>query len=155
MHASGDINILKPIKLFAARLPISLVDKESKTFSLFPPELTERVTKTESAIHYHQWSVYEEDFLKIESLNKAFKCIAVNTSEEGIRYITAMESYKYPLFSMLFHPEYMYYRFPSDDTKLIAKCVSSKLNQVGQTNMKKDRNLDGIQFIEDFNLQPI
>jgi hypothetical protein len=113
------------------------------------------VTETESAIHFHQWSVYEEDFLKIESLHKAYKCIAVNTSKEGIRYITAMESPKYPLFSMLFHPEYMYYRVPSDHTMLIAKCVSTLLNQVAQTNFKKERDLEGVQMIEDCDLQVI
>jgi anthranilate/para-aminobenzoate synthase component II len=101
---------------------------QSRTFSHFPPELTERVTEKECALHTHHWSVYEEDFLKIDSLNKGFKIIAVNTSTEGIRYVTAMESYKYPFFGMLFHPEYMYYRFPSDDANLIAQCISKMLN---------------------------
>ena len=77
----------------------------------------------------------------------------MNNSKEGIRYITAMESTKYPLFSMLFHPEYMYYRFPSDDTRLIAKSISTLLNQVAQKNIKKERDLKGLQMIEDCDLQ--
>ena len=65
MYASDDTNILKNLTHFGAKLPIGWnmslenVNKETRTFSLFPHDLVERVSKDEVVVHYHQWSVYE------------------------------------------------------------------------------------------------
>jgi anthranilate/para-aminobenzoate synthase component II len=104
---------LKSVKVVGQNLPISWVHptaakvrEESRTFSGFSPELIDRMSNEPVAIHFHSWSVLESDYLAIDSLNAFFKLISVNTNAEGVRYITGFEAFKYPIFSVIYHPEY-------------------------------------------------
>lgn len=58
------------------------------------------------AIHFHNWGILESDFNSIDSLKAFFKVTSANESPEGLRYLTGMEAFNYPLFSVIYHPEY-------------------------------------------------
>ena len=76
------------------------------------------------AIHFHNWSVLESDYLAIDSLNAFYKLISVNQHPDGMRYVTGFEAHKYPIYSVIYHPEYQMIMNPNPVTLAIAKGFS-------------------------------
>ena len=86
------------------------------------------------ALHFHNYSVLESDYLAIDSLNAFFKLVSVNQNPEGIRYITGFEAKKYPIFSVIYHPEYQMMMNANPVTLAIAKGFSELLYNEGKKN---------------------
>lgn len=63
--------------------------------------------------HLHQWSITTETYNKVESMKKMFKVIATD-SQNGVEFVNAFEAYNYPIYGMIFHPEYQNMEFLSD-----------------------------------------
>ena len=78
------------------------------------------MSKQQVAQHFHQWSVLEEDCKGIDSLNAFYKLISVNQHPEGKRYVTGFEAYNYPIYSVIYHPEYQMMMNPGPFTQAIA-----------------------------------
>jgi anthranilate/para-aminobenzoate synthase component II len=112
--------------------PADQVCKESRTFSNFGDELIAKMAKDPLAIHFHQWSILEEDFKAIDSLNSFYKCLSVNQTEAGVRYVTSMEAYRYPFYSVIYHPEYQMFMTPGPDTLAIATNLSKLVAEKGR-----------------------
>ena len=88
------------------------------------------------AVHFHNWGILESDFHAIDSLKAFYKLISVNESPEGLRYVTGMEAYNYPLFSVIYHPEYQMMMNPNPLTLAIAKNFSELIANEGRKNFK-------------------
>ena len=78
------------------------------------------MSKEELVLHFHNWSVLESDYLSIDSLKAFYKPISINQHPEGMRYITSFEAYNYPIYSVIYHPEYQMMMNPGPDTQAIA-----------------------------------
>ena len=62
----------------------------------------------------------ESDYLAIDSFKAFFKIISINQHPDGMRYITGFEAYKYPIYSVIYHPEYQMMMNPGPVTHAIA-----------------------------------
>eukprot|EP00347_Sterkiella_histriomuscorum_P011258 403373142 len=83
------------------------VKKESKIFSLFDQEIIDKLGSQENALHLHDYSTYQDDFMNNEKLNQFFKVIATDTDPLNEKpYVIIIEAKNYPIYAMMFHPEY-------------------------------------------------
>ena len=62
-------------------------------------------TKSNTALHIHNWAVKLSDFENIETLKNFFKVISTDVARD-VPYVTAAEAYNYSIFGVLYHPEY-------------------------------------------------
>jgi anthranilate/para-aminobenzoate synthase component II len=64
-------------------------------------------------------------------VNSFYKAISKQVLKSGLVYITGMEAYKYPIYSVLYHPEYQMMMNPNEDTLAIANSFSRLLFNKG------------------------
>ena len=76
----------------------------------------------------------EEDCLAIDSLKAFYKLISINQHAEGKRYVTGFEAYNYPIYSVIYHPEYQMMMNPSPTTLGIAKGFSDLIYNEAKKN---------------------
>lgn len=62
------------------------------------------------AYNYHRWCLTNETFEEL-GMNNLFNIIAINRDKEGQEYISIVESKKYPIFGVQFHPEKPQFEF--------------------------------------------
>jgi hypothetical protein len=146
--------LLKAVKVTNENLPISwvhAVDKvreESKTFAGFSQELIETMSKEKVAIHFHNWSVLEEDCLAIDSLRAFFKLTSINQHPEGKRYVTGFEAHNYPIYSVIYHPEYQMMMNPTPTNMAIAKGFSDLIFNEAKRNYQQRELKKGVMLPE-------
>lgn len=63
----------------------------------------------------------------MEGLHRFYKEISYATNKAGVKFVTAMEAHAYPIFSMIYHPEYRLIMEANPDTILIAATLSNLL----------------------------
>ena len=90
------------------------------------------------ALHLHEWSIYYETYEKSDSFKNFFKIIATDVNEvNNKKFITAFEAYNYPIYGLMFHPEYQMFKFQekegfrvnnNEDTEKIALKISKFFN---------------------------
>lgn len=106
--------------------PTEKVCSETKLFSKVPLGVVEKMTSEKLTLHFHNYAIKMEDFEK--SLKGMYKLISTDSHANGTKYVTAMEAYEYPFFSVLYHPEYNWQMKPCDETKAIAQGFTSLLH---------------------------
>lgn len=110
MFASKDVNILKDVKSVNEHKKVEWTvqnpKQESILFSEFDDELIAKMANEELTVHYHQWGIPLEDYESNQDLKNFFKLIQTDTLSCGLKNVVALESYRYPLFGCLYHPEY-------------------------------------------------
>ena len=83
------------------------MQKESKLFESFSDELINKMANNKLAYHAHFFAIHSKFYEEIESLKKFYKTIAHDTLLFGYwPYTTIIEAYEYPIYAILFHPEY-------------------------------------------------
>ena len=68
------------------------------------------------AFHYHTYGISSADYEAIPSLKSFFKVLSTDRTEKGIKFLTAMESYEYPIYAIMYHPEYQMLEYLSQTT---------------------------------------
>ncbi len=58
----------------------------------------------EITFHYHEYGVTLEDYYKTP-IKDFFKIISTDCYK-NITYLTALEAYDYPIYTLMYHPEY-------------------------------------------------
>ena len=84
----------------------------------------------------------------MDKLHRFYKEISFQTNAAGVKYVTAMEAHDYPIFSMIYHPEYRLMLDPTPETIEIATTLSRFLYTQAVQNFK-DRNEKGIAVSDD------
>jgi hypothetical protein len=106
-------------------------------------------------IHFHQWGILQEDFYAMDKLNRFYKEISHQTNQAGLKYVTAMEAHNYPIFSMIYHPEYRLMLDPCPETIEFATILSKFLHSQAVLNLKA-RSDKGLLMPDDVLLpQPV
>lgn len=106
------------------------------------------MSKGDLTIHFHQWGILQEDFYALEGLHRFYKEISYGTTAAGVKFVTAMEAHAYPIFSMIYHPEYRLIMDANPDTVLIATTLSKLLGTLAAQNLQ-DRLAKGLQARDD------
>lgn len=55
--------------------------------------------------HYHTYAVTLEDYINNQMLNRFFKYTAYD-EKNGTKFLMQIEARDYPIYAMMFHPEY-------------------------------------------------
>jgi len=63
--------------------------------------------------HYHTYGVSVNDYNKLPALNRFFKVISTDVTEKGEPFLTALEAHNYPIYALMYHPEYQLMEFIS------------------------------------------
>jgi len=63
----------------------------------------------------------------MEELHRFYKEISYGTTPAGVKFVTSMEAHNYPIFSVIYHPEYRLILDPSPETIEIATSLSKHL----------------------------
>ncbi|CDW76180.1 gamma-glutamyl hydrolase [Stylonychia lemnae] len=58
------------------------------------------------SFHLHQWGILYDDYLANEDLHQFFKVNAIDYDVNDRKYLTQIEARKYPIYAIMFHPEY-------------------------------------------------
>jgi len=66
--------------------------------------LLEEMTSLPVTINFHHWCLTRENFTRY-GLDKEWRALSVNTDQEGLEFISAMEHKSLPFFGTQFHPE--------------------------------------------------
>jgi hypothetical protein len=93
------------------------------------------MSKGDLTVHFHQWGILQEDFYALEGLHRFYKEISYGTTKAGVKFATAMEAHAYPIFSMIYHPEYRLIMDANPDTILIATTLSKLFCSLAVQNL--------------------
>lgn len=114
------------------------VQNSSRLFSQFDDHLLRKMSQEAYALHMHEYSIYYETYEKSDSFKNFFKVLATDVHEvTNKKFITAFEAYNYPIYGLMFHPEYQMFKFSevegfrvnnNEDTELIALKISKFFN---------------------------
>ena len=86
------------------------------------------VVETPTQIHYHKYAVSLETFQKYPKLSKEFLITQTCKSEKGgIPYVNTMEAKNYPIFTIMYHPEYKLFEFMERDTGPVTDEIAFRL----------------------------
>ena len=85
-------------------------------FSNFSNTLLETMHNQSLAFHYHTYGISAGDYQSIPSLRRFFKVISTDTTYDKEEFLTALEAYNYPIYALMYHPEYQWLDFLSTDT---------------------------------------
>lgn len=115
LAANDQKDLLRDIPAINVTRKTQWVVNDPKTESLFYRDLDQRlIDKLETdnfAFHYHDWAVSYEDFNK--SASHFFKVTQIDTLAElnNLEFVIGAEAHNYPIFGVLFHPEYQWLNF--------------------------------------------
>lgn len=77
----------------------------SKLFGNAPESLMNIYAKLNVTMNNHHYGIYPDHFAATESLSSFFSVLSVNTDLQGLRFVSTMESFDYPIFGSQWHPE--------------------------------------------------
>ena len=76
----------------------------SRLFSLFDHSLLDEMSAKAIQLHLHNYGVAVSDFYTTP-LHENFRMLSYDVAN-GMQYVTSMEAYQYPIYAIMFHPEY-------------------------------------------------
>lgn len=94
-------------------IPIEDVKEKSKVFQNFRQELLETMAQDELAFHYHNYSVWIEDY-HTTSINEIFN-ISSHDELQDKPFLNVIEGKRYPFYGLMYHPEYHLMEFVNPD----------------------------------------
>uniref|UniRef100_A0A8B9TG67 folate gamma-glutamyl hydrolase n=1 Tax=Anas platyrhynchos TaxID=8839 RepID=A0A8B9TG67_ANAPL len=98
--------LLVNTKTTGLALPLNFTSaaKDSRLFKNLPKDLLRALANEPLTSNFHRWSLSMENFTKNEKLHKFYNVLTTNTDGK-VEYISTMEAYKYPIYSVQWHPE--------------------------------------------------
>jgi gamma-glutamyl hydrolase len=87
-------------------LPLDLLPgwEESKLLAPAAGEVLEQLSSLPVTLNSHHWCLTMENFTKFE-MEKFWRPLSTNIDQEGLEFLSAMESRDYPIYGTQFHPE--------------------------------------------------
>ncbi len=98
-----------------------------------------KLSKTKSTFHNHNYGITPTKFYKHSKLNKFYKIIATSFDRKDNEFISIIEAYNYPFYGVQFHPENI------KSQKYFASFLVSEINK-NKTIIDIDEN-DNLKFI--------
>ncbi|XP_020792356.1 gamma-glutamyl hydrolase-like [Boleophthalmus pectinirostris] len=104
--AIGD-RVLTATHTKAMALPLTFTEeaKESRMLKSIPKDTLQALASEPLTAHNHTYSVDMDTYRKFESLNSFYRVLTTNTTDEGIKFFSTIEAYKYPFYASIWHPE--------------------------------------------------
>ena len=142
------------------------VNEDSKLWGTFPNSLQENMTRNGIALHAHTYSVSFNTYNNTPGLKDFMKITQSDTlvqDGETIKFINSMEGRDYPVYLIMYHPEYQLLQFYgqkqwnlasanmrlSQITDEIAFRISLKLNRDARLN-RNHINKNSYETNQDF-----
>lgn len=111
--------------------PLDEVRATWRLFRDFDQDIIEKMAEEPSVIHFHKWGFPLTDYLESKGFTEFFNLISINTLDNGVQFPTAFEAQRYPIYCVLYHPEYNMVLNKSDKTLRIANSFSKILSSQG------------------------
>jgi len=70
------------------------------------------MSEKEMQFHYHHFGITKDDFYK-SKIHEHFQVLSYDECDSQ-HYITSIEAYSYPIYGVLFHPEYQWLQYKGD-----------------------------------------
>ena len=106
IQGQDDIGTLDDIPVWGMRKVDWIEKQKTRFFDEFPEDLRQEMEDHRSGLHLHNFAVSFETFNKVPGLHKEM-IITQQDESNGIKFIGAMEHKKYPIFTIMYHPEYL------------------------------------------------
>jgi len=95
-------------------------------FSSFDNELISDMKDEELTYHYHEWAVTLDTYTQSEAFQSMVKIISTDKMN-GVDFITSFEGHTYPIFGIMYHPEFAFLNVHSDNHGLQISTDSKRL----------------------------
>ena len=86
-------------------LNFTLNARESKLFRTMPEKLYKSLASENIAGHFHTAGVSMKHYNSFSDISKHFAVTATNHDDQGMEFISTMESKRYPFYGLQWHPE--------------------------------------------------
>ena len=70
-----------------------------------PNDVDDILSQQNVTINFHNWCLTPENFTKLEPLKNFWNVLSTNYDENGLQFISMMESKHYPIWAVQYHPE--------------------------------------------------
>ena len=70
-----------------------------------PDDVDQILSEKNVTINFHNWCLTPENFTKLELLKDFWSVLSTDYDENGIQFISMMESKHYPIWAVQYHPE--------------------------------------------------
>lgn len=81
-------------------------DYPKSRFGISSPDDVDLILSEQNVtINFHNWCLTPENFTKLELLKDFWNVLSTNYDENGIQFISMMESKHYPIWAVQYHPE--------------------------------------------------
>ena len=114
----------------------------SELFRNFSTSFIDKLETMELTYNIHNYGIHLDDFYKEKELSSMFKVIATNIDDNGIEYLSITEAYKYPFYTVQFHPERNLYNYvkPNSPHSVEAGELTNLLAQRFIQDAKRSKN---------------
>ena len=113
IFGNDNINTLSEIVIYGESRPVHWevqdIRNQSKMFRTFPDYLKDQMGTQGLALHAHSFAISYETYENTPSLKNDMIVTQTDILEENgkkIKFVNALESKNYPIFSSMYHPEY-------------------------------------------------
>mmetsp|Transcript_11414 Transcript_11414/g.18720 ORF Transcript_11414/g.18720 Transcript_11414/m.18720 type:complete len:323 (+) Transcript_11414:62-1030(+) len=109
--ATEDTSILDPpsgqMDSYNLSIPLDFTDsmKDSKIFASAPRDIVEILGKQNVTMNNHHYGIYPEHFESTPALNDFYNMLSTNEDRQGVKFVSMLEAFKYPIFGSQWHPE--------------------------------------------------
>uniref|UniRef100_A0A8C4N665 folate gamma-glutamyl hydrolase n=1 Tax=Eptatretus burgeri TaxID=7764 RepID=A0A8C4N665_EPTBU len=77
----------------------------SRIFQHFPPDVIKALSTEDITANFHSWSLTLKNYSENSDLQQMYRIVSVNTDRNGIKFISTVEAYNYPIYAVQWHPE--------------------------------------------------
>ncbi|KAF2070281.1 hypothetical protein CYY_008400 [Polysphondylium violaceum] len=105
--ADGNFNILSSYDSENYTVPIdfTIQPQTSKLFATAPSEITNILATQPVTMNNHHFGLSPETFANSSTLTSFYRVISDNVDRAGLKFISTIEAYNYPIYGTQWHPE--------------------------------------------------
>jgi gamma-glutamyl hydrolase len=147
----GDPSVLDTVILEGINRPTHWVVPytETRLWNKFNSTTAQRIEVEPMGLHFHTYSITIETFNRVKKMKEFMKITQTDTIEEdgkNVTFINSMEAYNYPIFAVMYHPEYQIANWggsvppaivDNELTDEVAFRESFNLNRIARTNTNR------------------
>jgi gamma-glutamyl-gamma-aminobutyrate hydrolase PuuD len=116
-YLAADQNLLQSCSANDYATPIRFtmdlksLQTKSKLFQKMSLDEFDEVANNEVVFQWHNLCLQKDSYLQSQLLQTAFQVLGTNHDMDGNEYVSIMESHKYPIYGIMFHPEEVMFSF--------------------------------------------
>lgn len=97
-------------------MPLNLTAEaySSRLFKGFPDTLMKAVTEEPLTGNFHHFGLTVKTFQRNKKLNRFFNVLSTNIADNGAHFVSTIESKKYPIYGVQWHPEVNRFQWDSN-----------------------------------------